>query len=402
MLRSRSCAVALILLWMVGVCAAQEAADIIVGGQVVARVREAGPYESVEHRAAAIDETLNEILAGTDDPAALEVTLEQVDGLWSIMLDGRKVMSVYEAEAEANGTTPGVLGAMWVNNFREALPDAAPAAVQELDAPAETVVEGRQPAVSSAAMADVPTTGAVTNTGVPAVEVLEVPPAQGDPEEIVAGQGARLLILEALNEARNLPEDDYLVRREAMADELFDDIVQILTGGQLSGRISSATTAAPTPAPEPAPTVAAPTVAEPTTAAPQPITAVEEPAAGPATTPSVPATPFTMQSYRLSDEGRAKIEARIPSHGPSYANVVQKVVVKAKFRAATQAYQRMREADPAAATEALELLKAARTANNNNDFVMAEQYLDAAMRVLQVSEWERHLDAAMADFGLTG
>lgn len=397
MLRGRSCAVALILLWMVGVCAAQEAADIIVGGQVVARVREAGPYESVEHRAAAIDETLNEILAGTDDPSALEVTLEQVDGLWSIMLDGRKVMSVYEAEAEANGTTPGVLGAMWVNNFREALPDAAPAAVQELGGPAETVVEARQPAVSPAELADVPTTGAVTNTGVPAVEVLEVPPAQGDPEEIVAGQGARLLILEAFNEARNLPEDDYLVRREAMADELFDDIVQILTGGQLSGRISSATTAAPTPAPEPAPTVTAPTAA-----APQPITAVEEPAPGPATTPSVTAAPITTESYQLSAEGRAKIEARIPSDDPSYANVVQKVVVKAKFRAATQAYQRMREADPAAATEALELLKAARTANNNNNFATAEQYLDSAMQVLHVSEWEQHLDAAMADFGLTG
>ena len=98
------------------------------------------------------------------------------------------------------------------------------------------------------------------------MEVLEVPQEEGEePDEVVAGQGARLLILESFNEARDLSEDDYLIRREAMANGLFDGLVQMVTGGRQTGRIAPGTSVSlPTPPqppvtpPTPAPTPVAP------------------------------------------------------------------------------------------------------------------------------------------------
>ncbi|MEA3403312.1 MAG: hypothetical protein U9R79_18865 [Armatimonadota bacterium] len=401
MLRRKCCAVALMVLVTLGTGVAQETADIVVGGQVVARVRERGEYESVQHRAAAIDETINQVLAATDDPAGLEVTLEEIDGLWTILIDDTKIMSVYPAEAEANGTTPGLLGAQWVRIFREALPNAVRVQVQDVGeagpAPAEV---GEEPSVDAAGVEDEPVTGAVTNTGSTAVEVLEVPPSEGEPEEIVAGQGAKLLILEAFNEARELPEDNYLVRRETMAQELFDNLVQVLTSGKATGRLEGVGvgTAAVPPPPSIAETereTAAPeTAPQP---APSEVVAVEETVA-PLTAPVVPTG---TGGYEISDEGRAKIEAKIPENDPSYANVLDKVIIKAKFRAATGAYQQMRSTDPDTAAEAREVMSAARTAYTNASFDEAQSYLDVGLRTLGVTEWEQHIDAAMADLGLT-
>ncbi|MGC9320457.1 MAG: hypothetical protein ACP5KN_20655 [Armatimonadota bacterium] len=401
MLRRTSCAVALIVLVAMGTGVAQETADIVLGGQIVARVREKGEYESVQHRAAAIDEAINQVLAATDDPAGLEVTLQELDGLWTILIDDTKVMSVYPAEAEANGTTPGLLGSQWVRMFREALPNAIRVQVQDVGetapAPAEAAEE---PSVDAAGVEDEPVTGAVTNTGAATVEVLEVPPSEGEPEEIVAGQGARLLILEAFNEARQLPEDDYLVRRETMADELFDNIVQVLTSGEARGRIEGLRGGTGTVAPPPSVTEVEPEAAAPETAR-QPATTEAAGTEETVTTPVTPITPAGAGGYEISDEARAKVEAEIPENDPSYANVLDKVIIKAKFRAATDAYQQMRATNPDTAAEAREVMSAARTAYTNGSFDEAQSYLDVGLRTLGVVEWEQHIDAAMADLGLT-
>lgn len=423
MLRGRSFAMAIVLLGAMGICMAQESADIIVGGEVVARVREAGTYESVEHRAAAIDENINEVLATTDDPGSLEVSLEQVDGLWTVLIAGHEIMAVHPAEAEANGLTPEMLGASWVRRFKDALPNATSAPVTVIGEPADdtepvqplTIAD--EPVISSPTTGDEPATGTPTATATtpqPAptaatdtedtVEVLEVPQEdENDPEEIVAGQGARLLILESFNEARGLPEDDYLVRREAMANDLFDNLVQVLTGGQATGRIEdTGTVTLPTPPTTPTtpPTetepTAPPTVAE-TTIDTGPVT----PPAG-ATATTGPTTVGAAPSLEMSDEARAKIEAQIPEDDPSYANVVQKVAIKAKFRAVSDPYRAALQNDPATAAQAKEVLTAARRAFNDGEFDAAERYLDTGLRLLGVTQWEQHIDAAMNDLGLTG
>lgn len=417
MLRARTCVIALMVIIAAGIGAAQETADIVVGGQVVARVRDAGQYETVEHRVAAIDEAVNQVLASTDDPGSLDVTLEQMDGRWTILIDGTPIMQVYEAEAEANETSPGVLGALWVRKFRDALPDATPVSVEEVAAPvegpaedtgeeapaeteaaAETAVD--EPTVDAAGVSDEPTTGAVTNTGTATVEILEVPADDSEPEaeEVVASQGARLLILEAFNQARELSENDYLVQRETMANDLFSDLVEVLTGGRASGRIEAGGTA-----PSPTSPTVPPTIAEtaPAETAPQPATEeVTEVQPEVAEEQPVVAPPVTAAALAMSDEARARIEARIPASDPSYANVVQKVAVKAKFRAATTAYREALAADPDTAAQARELLTAAREANAGGQFAEAEDYLDSALHLLGVTQWEQHIDAAMADLGL--
>lgn len=424
MLRGRSFAMACVLLGAMSVCVAQEAADIVVGGEIVARVREAASYESVEHRAAAIDEKINEVLATTDDPGALEVSLEQVDGLWTILIAGNPIMAVHPAEAEANGMTPEMLGASWVRRFKDALPNATGAPVTVIGEPTEDaepvqpLVVSDEPVISSPTTGDEPATGTVTTTAQPpaeteaetpvadtggAVEILEVPQeGTGESEEIVAGQGARLLILEAFNRARELPEDDYLVRREAMAGDLFDNLVQVLTGGRATGRLEGTGTAALPEPPEPPVSTTTETVTAPTTTtAPPPTTGT--PTAidtGPITTTTGATTVGAAPSLEMSDEARAKIHAQIPENDPSYANVEQKVAIKAKFRAASGAYRDALEGDPATAAQAKEVLTAARRAFNDGDFDSAERYLDTGLRLLGVTQWEQHIDAAMRDLGL--
>ncbi len=416
MLRGRICAVGAALLLCMGIGVAQDTADVVVGGEVVARVREQGAHESVQARAAAIDEAINQALAAADDPAAMDVTLEQIDGLWTILIDGRQVMAVYPAEAEANGMAPEVLGAIWVRKLKDALPAATTVEVTEIASP-ETgttpaaIVEepATEPAATPAVApepgaSDVPATGAVTNTGAPAIEILEVPSEDSAPETVIAGEGARLLILKAFNDARDLPEDDYLVRRETMADELFDQIVQVLSGGRAHGTLTGGETATSAPLPMPPAPAGTPTAA--TTTAPPPASTstgtVTGVGTGPVTVPAAapPVTAIPDAAYELSAEGRARIEAAIPAGDPSYANVVQKVVIKAKFAAASAAYRTVLSDDPATAAQAKEILTAARRALTGGDFDAAENYLDAALKMLGVTTWEQHIDAAMAELGL--
>jgi hypothetical protein len=401
---------ALVLLGTMGICVAQETADILIGGEIVARVREAGQYESVEHRAAAIDEKINEVLAATDDPGSLEVSLENVDGLWTIMIGGEAIMAVHAAEAEANGMSPEMLGASWVRRIKDVLPGAtgAPVTVFGEEEPAvepvQPLVIADEPVISSPTTGDEPATSAVApappapagheaaGRDEGAVQILEVPATDThEPEEIVAGQGARLLMLEAFNKARELPEDDYLVRREAMANDLFDNLVQVLTGGRATGRIEE-TAAAPLPAPRPPVTTPEPAAetAPTTVAAPPPTTIGAAP---------MPSTVGAVPSLRISSEAQAKIRQAIPANDPSYANVEQKVIIRAKFRAASEA---LRTADASTAAQAREVLTAARTALTNEQFDASEQYLDTGLQVLGVTRWEHNIDGAMSDFGLGG
>lgn len=441
MLRGRSFAMALLLLGTMGICAAQEAADILVGNEIVARVRTAASYDSVEHRAAAIDENINTVLATTDDPASLEVSLEQVDGLWTVLIDGTAIMAVHPAEAEANAMSPEMLGASWVRRFKDALPGAMTATVTEIGEPpaeaAEAAVEpapepaadpvqpltiADEPVISSPTAGDGPARTQVTPLTEAAPEVAQAPEAEeaveapaeetvtildapaengGDPEEIVAGQGARLLMLEAFNKARELPEDDYLVRREAMAAELFDNLVQVMTGGRATGRLDPGTAVAAPRSPEPLetpveiPEADRPATVPETTIDTGPIAVEPEPAPGPATLAAAPA-------LEMSPESRAKINAQIPAGDPSYANAVQKVAIRAKFKAATDAFRAAQTDAPATAAQARELLTAARSANNDNNFDAAERYLDTALALLGVTQWEQHIDSAMRDLGITG
>jgi len=441
MLRGRSIVLALAFLGAMSTCAAQETADIIVGGQTVARVREAGTYESVQHRAATVDERVNALLATTDDPGSLEISLEQMDGRWTVMIAGEAIVSVYPAEAEANAMTPEMLGATWVRKFKDALPTATCAPVTVIGEPTaptattpttttpppdQPIMIADEPVLSSPTAGDETvtvtppatttvappttttdaTTTVATTPGGSTVEILEVPEEDpNEPEEVVAGQGARLLILEAFNNSRDLTEDDYLVRRETMANDLFDNLVQMMTGGRATGRIDTGgTVSLPTP---PRPPVTTTTTATPpatigatatTTTATPPVThTVDTGPMSPEQLPTTTTTTGAAPSLAMSAEALAKINANIPANDASYANVVKKVAIKAKFRAASAA---LRTVDPATKAQAIEVLSAARRANTDQDWDAAERYVDTGLGILGVTEWEQHIGAAMRDLGL--
>ena len=186
---------------------------------------------------------------------------------------------------------------------------------------------------------------------------------------------------------------------EAMADELFDQIVQVLSGGRARGTLTGgeASAVAPLPMP-PAPSGAT----AGTTTAPPPVSTSTGTVTGTGTgvTAAPPVAPVPDAAYELSAAGRARIEAAIPAGDPSYANAVHKVVIKAKFAAASEAYRTAVSADPAGAAQAKEILSAARRAFTDGDYDTAENYLDAALRLLGVGTWEQHIDAAMAELGL--
>ncbi len=415
MFRGTLSVAALILLGAVVACTAQESAEIVVGAKTVCEIRARGQYGSVELRRAAIEEAIQQVLASGSGEAALAVTVDKVDEVWTVLVDGQRIMSVYPEDATAYGTTPGTLAAMWAAGLEEALPGAAYATVQELPATGEQPATGAEPATGAAPMtisvtspttegpvtsagpltSEGPATGSTTAVSTGPLEVVEEPGAEEQPETVVVGEGARLLILEAFNNARELPEDDYLVQREALANELFDNLVQVITEGEAIGRIETGAAAQPPTRPEPPPIETAAT--EPgeeatadTATAPPPVTVSAE----------TGETGELTDALAMSDEAREKILEKIPEDAPGYENVVAKIAVKAKFRAATGAYREAVDGDPAVAAQAKEVLSAAREANTAGEFATAERYLDTALRLLGVTQWEQFIDPAMSDLGL--
>ncbi|HUS81257.1 MAG TPA: hypothetical protein VM283_08310 [Armatimonadota bacterium] len=359
---------------------AQDGVDIKVGNEIVARVRDTGQYGSVQARAEAINQAIGEALEG-QDPAALEVSLKQVDGLWTVFIADKRIMSVLPAEAEANGMAPHVLGSIWVEKFKQALPSAqtgGTVTVVDLGNPL-----GDQPVTGTPTPTTTPTTTPATTGN---VEVLEVPvegptPATGGaPAQptVAAAQGARLLIIDAFNKIRAMPEDSYVRAREEKAGELLDNLLRVVSGGEMG-------------APE-EPAVAVPdtgvgtiTVGPPETATPPSTTTIEEIPLGP-TTPSGTGT-TTGGEITGSPESIAEIYAGIPEGDPTYAKVPQKRRIGKKFEAGTGPYLALKQSDPDGAKAVGELLGAARTQFAAGNFDVAEEYLDGALRMLGVRQW---------------
>jgi hypothetical protein len=355
-----------------GIAVAQDGVNIVVGGDIVARVRAQGAADSVEARAAAINQAVQAACA-TGNPAGLEVSLKQVDGLWTVFIADRRIMSVYPAEADANGLPPHVLGSIWVEKFKNALPKVSNVTVVDLGNP----------------VTDQPTTPTPTPTPVPAtdtVEVLEIPVTGPTQPSVAAAQGAMLLIIDAFNKTRGMDEDTYLREREQQANGLLDNLIRVWTGGQHGSPEEPAVAVPDT-------SVSTITVL-PETAAPPPTTTVETIALGPApatdTTVTVidsgPVTP-TATATTGTTTSTAELTADIPAGDPSYAKVPQKRRIGKKFEAARDPYLQLKATDPDAAKQISELLKAARREFTDKNFDLSEEYLDGALKMMGVTSW---------------
>lgn len=105
--------------------AGQESApEVVIGGQVVMRIRTGAGGLTPEERANSVRQRLGPILTMTDltmqDVAVRQRRRGQTAAIY---VRNRLLITVDRNLAQANDTTPGALARTWAANLREVLPD---------------------------------------------------------------------------------------------------------------------------------------------------------------------------------------------------------------------------------------------------------------------------------------
>ncbi len=109
---------------------AQDYANITLAGEVVARVRTAGPYGSLYGRQAKIDQRIVEALSSeldnifdqeADGP---DLDVNQVDGRWTLSIGNVMLIQAWPEDAAPYGVSTRELVYQWRENFRRQLPKA--------------------------------------------------------------------------------------------------------------------------------------------------------------------------------------------------------------------------------------------------------------------------------------
>ena len=335
---------------------AQETADICIANGIVARIRDKGPYDTVQDRMAAIDKAIVDIISNQDSEHP-QVSLKQKDGIWTVYCWDVPVIRVYKAEAEANNLTEKQLGMLWVKNFRERLPLATP--VSKMDdpfggakpKPAEKPVE--KPAETTPSVSSAPT-------------VSETQPTVTAATGPIPQSAALLLIIDALRISRALTEDEWIDNREQIARNLLDNMSRFLSGKPMQAATQPVKPEPVAPVTPPTTVIGEETKPEPSTGAP---TTVVETKPTPETTTVTTTTPSVAEEY---------------TGDPNYARVPQKERIGRKFEAVQEPYQKLRADDLEAAKAVGKLLKASRNSFATGDFDASEQAVDEALTALGI------------------
>lgn len=341
---------------------AAQTADIALGGGLVARIREKGNFPSIEARAAHIDKQLVEVVSN-EDTLHPQVSLKQDKSRrWTVYAWETPIISVFPAEAKANGLSEKQMGAIWAANLKRQLPLATPCS----KLPPEMLGYGKPGAAKPAAAAQnaAPKTVPASNTVMvaqnptPAATAATTKPTTA-PVTGASESGALLLIVDALRTAREMDEQSWVAGKESLARNLYADLSYYLTGKG---------TPPPPSAPKPAATTAKPTT-------------VTAPVAKPATAPAPAAKPAAAAPTPKPASATA---AAAPKTDPSMAKVPQKNRIRAKFAQAKPAYDKLVASDPEAAKAVSELLAGSRQAFAKGDFDESERLVDEALKALGV------------------
>lgn len=350
--------------------AAQETADISLGGGLVARLRDRGAFASLQERVANVEQRIVEIVSYKDTQHP-QVSVKQKSNLWTVYAWEIPVVSVYPAEARVNNISEKQLAQMWARNLQQQLPKATPCS----KLPPEQLGYGKKPAatvtVSTKPVATAPAAAKPAVTA-PAAVAARPAPAGSRPAAARGGEaGAILLIVDAMRQARELNDEEWAARKETMARETYAGLAGYL--GSAASPISPvavpaiptapANPVAPVAKPVPAAPVAQPAPAAAPVAAPKPATVTVPAAPKPAAAVSAPAA---------------------ASSSSAYAKVPQKNRIRAKFAAAKPAYDSLVQTDPGAAKAVSEMLAASRQDFSYGRFDEAEQKVDAALAALGV------------------
>lgn len=102
---------------------AADPGDVIVGDEVVLRIRfPAGGY-TVEQRADAVTQRINDIL-GARPFSPEDVKVAQQNGEWVVLIGSELIITADTATAKFNKTTTQGLAETWAANLRRVIPKA--------------------------------------------------------------------------------------------------------------------------------------------------------------------------------------------------------------------------------------------------------------------------------------
>ena len=352
---------ALVAFGAVGVCVAEEPESVYVAKTKVITIRDKGTFNSTRERAIAIEKAICEVMSKQDTQHP-KVTVKQSGGVWGVYCADIRVATVTKAEADANGVPEKSLAAMWAKNLRENLPKATPCSKMPASSfqpkpgedtgtpPVTTPVKPKpKPEVTETPVAPV----------VPVAPVEPVTPVVAGPPVVAALGAPLLLVRDAFEIARSLPEEEYTAKRDEMANHLIADLTPFITG-----RVANAATVGP-------PVKPVTPVVEPTAVTPKP----------------EPVTPKPVKPHVLLPAPKPAPDLTLPEEKPgATANekVPQKARIREKLAKARDPYLALKKEDPQAAKPVDGLLAACRNAFALGNFDQSEQYVDSALALLGV------------------
>jgi hypothetical protein len=386
---------AALLLAFVGASVAQAEVETIYIAKVkVITLREKGTFPSLAERAKSIDKAIVEILS-TQDTLHPKVSVKQVGNLWTVFCGPVQVASVFPAEAKANGLPEKTLASVWAKNLAEALPKATPAsklppsAFQGGAGGAAPVKPSTPPVKPVEPVAPVSPSGPAPAGPVPPVE----PSTPSVPASPAAIGAPILLVREAFNTVRLLPEEEYVARRDELAGSLINDLTPFITGKVPS--VLGSTPSGPITPVNPVTPVTPVAPAGNTGVAPSAGTGGEPPALGGADLPLPGAdtavapvagdTAPPSKSASTIATGPAAVDLPTVKPGdPAYAKVPQKNRIREMLEKSREPYMALDKEDPQAAKPVQSLLAACRTAYAAGRYDQAEQYVKSALDLLGV------------------
>lgn len=378
-----SLTIALLMLVITVPLFAQATADIALGGGLVARLRDKGPFASVDQRAASVEKKICDIVS-YKDTLHPQVSTKQVNGLWTVYAWDVAVFTVYPAEAKANGLTEKALSTRWADTLREQLPKATPCS----KLPPEMLGYGKKPATPATPLAAKPAPAAVpvkpvttaptasvaltdpAPVKVAATKPVAIKPVTPASETALQGSesGAMLLIVDAMRAAREMNDQDWSANKEKLAKDLYVNLSYYLTGKGIEPKPAT------TPVTKPAPV----SVPKPSTA--KPVSATVQPPAKPVAT-----VPTPVKTGPTAKVVAPKVVAPAPKPDASTARVPQKNRIREKLLAAKDPLDKLEQTDPETAKSVSALVSASRQAYAAGKFDEAEQQIDEALTALGVT-----------------
>ena len=327
---------------------AEDYEDVVLAGAVVARLRDPGKFASLADRAAKADQALIEVLS-TQDTMHPNVQVKQESGMWTVSSGPIRVLTVLPKDATGAGLAARALADTWAQNLRDLLPKATPPSRMGAAAPraATPPPAGSTPPVTT----PVPPRPAATT--LPALPVTTGPAP-------TTRSAALLLLLDAFNAARGMPEEEYLAQRDKLAGDLLTKLATFLAGQ------GGAALVLPPAVVETPPTTS--------TTLPPPVTTSPATEVPPATVPlTTPATTTAVPTL-------AAVPA--PVVPAEWKSLPARDRVTKKFALIQEPYGALKTADSARYTQVGELLRGARTAKAAFKWDEAESYLDGALTLL--------------------